>query len=263
MSPPLLSVRDLSVRYPARGTRPATHAVDGVSFDILAGETLAIVGSSGCGKTTVARAVLRLREPDAGRIVFAGVEVSALGPAPLRALRRRMQIVLQDSSTALTPWLTVGALVAEPFEIHRIADGAAAAHAVRLLLAEVGLSPEMSSRLPHELSGGQRQRVSIARALAGGPDLLVLDEAVSALDVVVQDEILTLLQRLQRDRGLTCLFITHNLALVQRMASRVAVMQGGRLVETASAVEFFKGPAHPHSRELLNAVPSYPQPIVP
>jgi len=174
-----------------------------------------------------------------------------------------MQLVMQDASTALTPWMTVGALVAEPLEIHNIAVGAAADHAVRLLIDDVGLSAEFLERLPHELSGGQRQRVAIARALASGPELLVLDEAVSALDVVVQHEILTLLERLQRDRGLACLFITHNLALVQRMASRVAVMQGGRLVETASTVEFFLGPAHPYSRELLDAVPSYPQPIIP
>lgn len=267
MTEPLLTVRNLSVRYPARGARPATQAVDDISFEIAVGETLALVGGSGCGKSTVARAVLRLLEPDAGRIVFAGVDIGTLAPAPLRALRRRMQIVLQDPFTALTPWMTVGALVAEPLEIHQIAVGAAADRAAHVLLAEVGLSADTARRKPHELSGGQRQRVAIARALASGPDFLVLDEVASALDLTVQDQILTLLERLQRDRGLTCLFITHNLALVQRMATRVAtrvaVMERGRLVETVSAVEFFLGPAHPYSRELLDAVPSYPQPIIP
>jgi ABC-type glutathione transport system ATPase component len=270
MTEPLLTVRNLSVRYPARGARPATQAVDDISFEIAAGETLALVGGSGCGKSTVARAVLRLLEPDAGRVFFAGVDLGTRGPAPLRALRalrRRMQIVLQDPSASLTPWMTVGALVAEPLEIHQIAVGAAADRAAHGLLAEVGLSADTARRKPHELSGGQRQRVAIARALASGPDFLVLDEVASALDLTVQDQILTLLERLQRDRGLTCLFITHNLALVQRMATRmatrVAVMERGRLVETVSAVEFFLGPAHPYSRELLDAVPSYPQPIIP
>ncbi len=261
MSGTLLEVRDLTVRYAARGARAANTAVDAVSFEIASGETLALVGTSGCGKSSIARAVLRLIEPAAGTVRFAGADLAMQPREALRSLRRRMQIVLQDPSTALTPWMTVAALVAEPLEIHGIAVGSAAEHAVRLLLDEVGLGAALGARLPHELSGGQRQRVAIARALACSPDLLVLDEAVSALDVTVQAQILALLQRLQRDRALTCLFISHNLAVVQQVATRVAVLQQGRLVETASAVEFFSGPAHPHSRELLAAVPLHPQPI--
>jgi ABC-type glutathione transport system ATPase component len=206
---------------------------------------------------------VRLVEADAGAIFLEGTELRALAPAPLRALRRRLQIVFQDPFSSLTPWMTVGALVAEPLAIHGIAEGSAAEHAVRLLLGEVGLDAALTGRLPHELSGGQRQRVAIARALASGPDVLVLDEAVSALDVLVQEQILSLLERLRRERALTCLFITHNLAVVQRIATRVAVMERGRLVESASVVEFFSGPAHPHSRALLAAVPSYPQPSLP
>ena len=262
MSAPLLSVRDMSVRFQARGARPATIVLENLSLEIAAGETLALVGESGCGKSTAARAILRLIESDHGSITFDGIDLRSLSPTALRSLRRRMQIVFQDPATALTPWMTVGALIAEPLAIHGIAVGSPAEHAARLLLTEVGLSPDLAVRLPHELSGGQRQRVAIARALATGPDLLILDEAVSALDVVVQDQILTLLERLRRDRALTCLFISHNLAVVQRIASRVAVLQAGRLVETASAVEFFSGPAHPHSRALLAAVPLHPQPTI-
>lgn len=260
MTRSLLSVRDLTKFFPGRRTlfgRPvgAVRAVDGVSFDLARGETLALVGESGCGKTTTGRALLRLVEPTGGNICFDGVDVRALGREPLRRLRREMQIVFQDPYTSLNPRMTVGRTVREGMEVHGIARGATADTRVAQLLEEVGLHAADAERYPHEFSGGQRQRVAIARALAVQPSFIVLDEAVSALDVTVQAQVLALLARLQRERGLTFLFIAHNLAIVEQVATRVAVMYMGRIVELASAAQLYAAPHHPYTQALLSAIP--------
>lgn len=245
MSAPLLEARDLVKVF---GTQ---RAVDGVSFSIAAGETLALVGESGSGKTTTGRIVLRLIEPTAGNVDFDGTDIRALDAPAMRAVRRRMQIVFQDPAEALSPWMRVGALVREGIEVHRIAEGTGADARVKRLLEEVGLRPELASRYPHELSGGQRQRVCIARALAVEPALIVCDEVVSALDVSVQAQVLNLLLALQRARGIAYLFISHDLAVVERIADRVAVMRQGRIVEQGEAAQVFGAPAHDYTRTLL------------
>jgi oligopeptide/dipeptide ABC transporter ATP-binding protein len=257
---PLLSVRDLKVHFPIRGgflggTRGAVRAVDGVSFDVFPGETLALVGESGCGKTTTGRAVLRLIEATSGSIVFDGTDVRALGSEPLRKLRRQMQIVFQDPFSSLNPRMTVGATVGEGLIIHKLAEGSGIDARVRQLLDEVGLRPDHASRYPHELSGGQRQRVGIARALAVEPRFIVCDEPVSALDVSVQAQVINLLQDLQRDRGLAYLFIAHDLSVVEHVADRVAVMYLGRIVETAPGPALYGEPLMPYTQALLSAVP--------
>ena len=245
MSAPLLEARDLVKVFGAQ------RAVDGVSFSIAPGETLALVGESGSGKTTTGRIVLRLIEPTAGHVDFDGTDIRALDAPAMRAVRRRMQIVFQDPAEALSPWMRVGALVREGIEVHRIAEGTEADARVRRLLEEVGLRPELASRYPHELSGGQRQRVCIARALAVEPALIVCDEVVSALDVSVQAQVLNLLLALQRARGIAYLFISHDLAVVERIADRVAVMRQGRIVEQGEAAQVFSAPAHEYTRALL------------
>ena len=260
MTDPLVSVRKLTKVFPARRSlfgRPVgeVRAVDGVTFDVLRGETLALVGESGCGKTTTGRAILRLVEPTAGDVHFDGVDVRALDRESLRGLRRRMQVVFQDPYASLDPRMNVGRTVREGMEVHKLASGADAERRAERLLEEVGLHARDASRYPHEFSGGQRQRIAIARALAVQPTFIVLDEAVSALDVTVQAQILTLLAELQRERGLTYLFIAHNLAVVERAASRVAVMYLGRIVEIASATDVFSEPRHPYTQALLSAVP--------
>ncbi len=257
---PLLDVRDLTLVYPSRytllGTETgATRAVDNVSFTIHPGETLALVGESGSGKSSLARAILRLVEPTSGKIVFDGVDLRALDRPALRLMRRHLQIVFQDPGPALNPRMTVAALIREGIDAHAIARGAEADERVGRLLDEVGLRRTDGARYPHELSGGQRQRIAIARALAVEPKLVVLDEAVSALDVTVQAQVTDLLASLQRDRGLSYLFIAHNLALVERIASRVAVMYLGRIVEHGTVAQIYDSPTHPHTRALLDAVP--------
>ena len=232
---PLLEVRDLVKHYTAGGIfgggAPPVRAVDGVSFEVGEGETLALVGESGCGKTSVGRTVLRLQEPTSGSAVFEGTDVFALDRASLRRLRRRMQIIFQDPYGSLNPRMTIGAAVAEGIEIHRLATGPDIGRRVCGLLEEVGLDPGYARRYPHEFSGGQRQRIGIARALAVEPVFIVCDEPVSALDVSVQAQVLNLLADLQRDRGLSYLFIAHDLAVVRQIAHRVAVMYLGRIVE--------------------------------
>jgi oligopeptide/dipeptide ABC transporter ATP-binding protein len=257
---PLVSVQNLTKVYPASRTllgRAAdpVRAVDDVTFDVFPGETLALVGESGCGKTTTGRAMLRLVEPTSGEVHFEDVDVRALNPTPLRRLRRHMQIVFQDPYGSLDPRMTVRQIVSEGMEVHGLAKGADADTRVARLLEEVGLRPSDAARRPHEFSGGQRQRIAIARALAVEPRFIVLDEAVSALDVTVQAQIVSLLMSLQRERGLTYLFISHNLAVVQQVATRVAVMYLGRIVEIATARDLYAAPNHPYTQALLSAVP--------
>ncbi len=259
-APPLLAVRDLTRHFAPAGRwlarpTPVVRAVDGISFDIAAGETLALVGESGCGKTTTGRAILRLIEPTAGSVHFDGTDLLALDPGAMRRMRRHMQIIFQDPFSSLNPRMSVGTAVREGLEIHRLAEGAAADARVRQLLVEVGLRPEHAARYPHEFSGGQRQRIGIARALAVDPRFIVCDEPVSSLDVSVQAQVINLLQDLQQRRGLAYLFIAHDLAVVEHIADRVAVMYLGRIVELAGARDLYREPLMPYTQALLSAVP--------
>lgn len=250
---PLLVVEGLVKHFPAPGG--PVRAVDGVTFTVGRGETLGLVGESGSGKSTLARAVVRLVEPTAGRVVFDGVDVLAAGRRQLRDLRRHLQIVFQDPYASLNPRRTVGESVAAPLRVHRLYRSAGGDRRICELFELVGLDPAQRTRLPHELSGGQRQRVGIARALALDPKLLVLDEPVSSLDVSVRAQIVSLLDRLQRELGLSYLLIAHDLAVVRQLAHRVAVMYLGRLMELAGRDALFAAPAHPYTQALLSAVP--------
>jgi oligopeptide/dipeptide ABC transporter ATP-binding protein len=257
---PLLEVRDLVKHFPLhKGLfgRAAGHvrAVDGVSFAIAPGEVLGLVGESGCGKTTTGRAVLRLVEPTSGSVRFDGREVLDLPGGELRALRRRMQIIFQDPYSSLNPRHTIGAIVGEPLAIHGLARGREARERVAELLRLVGLAPEHARRYPHEFSGGQRQRIGVARALAVGPQLIVADEPVSALDVSIQAQVLNLLQDLRARLSLTYLFIAHDLSVVEHVSDRVAVMYLGRIAELAPSRILYAGARHPYTQALLSAIP--------
>jgi len=256
---PLLQVRDLVKYYTAGGLfgagAPPVRAVDGVSFEVGRAETLALVGESGCGKSSVGRTILRLQEPTSGDALFEGTDVFSLDLTSLRRLRRRMQIIFQDPYSSLNPRMTIGAAVAEGIKIHRLAAGPDVGRRVAALLEEVGLDPGYARRYPHEFSGGQRQRIGIARALAVEPSFIVCDEPVSALDVSVQAQVLNLLADLQRDRGLSYLFIAHDLAVVRQIAHRVAVMYLGRIVESGPTEALLSAPRHPYTVALLSAVP--------
>jgi peptide/nickel transport system ATP-binding protein len=232
------------------------RAVDGLSFDLARGQTVAMVGESGCGKTTAGRAILRLVEPDAGHVYFRGHDLPAAPPETLRALRRHMQIIFQDPFSSLNPRQTIAQIVGRPLQLHGLAATEAEAEAqVKALMEKVGLQASYSTRYPHEFSGGQRQRIGIARAVALRPDFIVCDEAVSALDVSVQAQVLNIMKDLQRERGLTYLFISHNLAVVRHVSDQVGVMYLGRLVELADKHTLFGNPQHPYTKMLLDAIP--------
>jgi oligopeptide transport system ATP-binding protein len=258
---PLLEVVDLAKHYPVkRGlvlarTVGTVRAVDGISFSLQKGETLALVGESGCGKSTTARLVLRLIEPTAGTVHFEGTDITTLKGAALRKLRRRMQIVFQDPFASLNPRMTVGDILEEPLIVHGIGDRAQRKRRVNELLGLVGLAPYHAQRYPHEFSGGQRQRIGIARALAVEPALVVCDEPVSALDVSIQAQVINLLKDLQGRLGLSYLFIAHDLAVVKHTADRIAVMYLGKIVEVADKPVLFDNPRHPYTRTLLSAIP--------
>ena len=251
----LVNVRHLVKHFPVEGSDDVVRAVDDVSFEILRGETLGLVGESGCGKSTVGRCLLRLIEPTAGQIDFDGRNVLALKRNDLRELRRQMQIVFQDPYASLNPRMKVGDIVGEPLVIHKIGTKNEQRERVGELLRRVGLDPDYRKRYPHEFSGGQRQRIGVARTLALNPKLIVADEPVSALDVSVQAQVVNLLQDLQKEFGLTYLFISHGLAVVEHISTRVAVMYLGRIVEIASAADLYLRPLHPYTQALLSAIP--------
>jgi len=257
---PLLSVRNLKKYFPIRGgvlSRVAAYvkAVDDISFDINKGETFGLVGESGCGKTTAGRAILRLLQPDAGTIRFDGIDLLGLRKQELRRKRRDMQIIFQDPYASLNPRMTIRTIVGEPFAIHGLASGTEREHRVADLLKTVGLDPAVMRRYPHEFSGGQRQRIGIARALALKPKLIVADEPVSALDVSIQAQIINLLADLQQQFGLTYLFISHAIPVIEHISTRIGVMYLGKLIEVGTSAQICLAPKHPYTQALLSAVP--------
>jgi peptide/nickel transport system ATP-binding protein/oligopeptide transport system ATP-binding protein len=264
VSEPLVRVRDLVKHFPiSRGIVfkrqiGAVHAVDGVSFDIIEGETLGLVGETGCGKSTTARLITRLLDPTSGSIEYRGRDIATLSRRELKPLRREMQMIFQDPYSSLNPRKTVGSIISDPFRIHGVDDGKPGGwlkSQVQDLMEKVGLNPEHYNRFPHEFSGGQRQRIGVARALALQPKLIIADEPVSALDVSIQAQILNLLRDIQREFGLTIVFIAHDLSVVRHMCDRVAVMYLGKIVELADSSDLYTHPRHPYTGALLSAVP--------
>ena len=251
----LVSVRDLVKHFPVEGSDDVVRAVDGVTFQIFAGETLGLVGESGCGKSTVGRCLLRLIEPTAGHVNFQGRDILKLDKKELRQIRREMQIIFQDPYASLNPRMKIGDIVGEPLVIHNEGTKSDRRDRVAQLLRRVGLDPDYMDRYAHEFSGGQRQRIGVARTLALNPKLIVADEPVSALDVSVQAQVVNLLQELQQEFKLTYLFISHGLAVVEHISTRVAVMYLGRIVEIAPAAELYANPLHPYTQALLSAIP--------
>ncbi len=258
----LIQIRELRVHFPIHSgiilqrQVGAVKAVDGVSLDIRTGETLGLVGESGCGKSTTGRAILQLLRPTSGQVTFDGTELTQLRGEALRRMRRRMQMIFQDPYASLNPRMTVGSIVAEPLQIHKLATGRQQTRdQVQELLRVVGLNPYFANRYPHEFSGGQRQRIGIARALALRPDFIVCDEPISALDVSIRAQIINLLEDLQAQFGLTYLFIAHDLSVVRHISDRVAVMYLGKVVELADRADLYENPKHPYTRALLSAVP--------
>lgn len=257
----LISIKDLAVHFPVGGRRlfgrgeQLVRAVDGVSLDIQKGETLGLVGESGCGKTTLGRAVLRLTDPTSGKIVFRNQDLAQLSKAEMRAERRKLQMIFQDPYASLNPRMTVGQIIGEPLDTFRLASGTAKRERVQQLLEMVGLSARFLRRYPHEFSGGQRQRIGIARALAVDPEFIVADEPISALDVSIQAQIMNLLSRLRQEKHLTYLFISHDLRAVRHVSDRIAVMYLGKVVELAPAKSVYATPLMPYTRALISAVP--------
>jgi oligopeptide transport system ATP-binding protein len=258
---PIISVRDLRVHFPVDGRSLFTSsdqvvkAVDGVSLDIYAGETFGLVGESGCGKTTLGRAILRLVEPTSGQILFRDRDLATLSNAQIREQRRHLQVIFQDPYASLNPRMTVSQIIGEPLETFRLAQGEDKARRVQELMELVGLSPRFLKRYPHEFSGGQRQRIGIARALAVEPEFIVADEPISALDVSIQAQIMNLLDRLKREKNLTYLFISHDLRAIRHVSDRVAVMYLGKIVEVAEAKATYAEPLMPYTKALISAVP--------
>ncbi len=251
----LVQVKNLVKHFPVEGSNDVVRAVDDVSFEILAGETLGLVGESGCGKSTVGRCLLRLHEPTSGEVLFEGQNLVGLPNKEMQKLRREMQIIFQDPYASLNPRLSIQSIVSEPLKIHNIGNKTEQKDRVADLLQKVGLDPNYMRRYPHEFSGGQRQRIGIARALALNPKLIIADEPVSALDVSVQAQVVNLMQDLQEEFGLTYLFISHGLAVVEHISNRVAVMYLGKIVEIADAVTLYENPLHPYTKALLSAIP--------
>jgi len=252
---PLLRAQDLVKHFPVEGSDLVLRAVDGVTFDINQGETLGLVGESGCGKSTVGRCLLRLYEPTSGKIFFENEEITLASNSEMRRVRRDMQVIFQDPYSSLNPRQNILSIVSEPMLIHKIGSKSERQDRVAGLLEKVGLDPSYMRRYPHEFSGGQRQRIGIARALALDPKMIVCDEPVSALDVSVQAQVVNLLQDLQSELGLTYLFISHGLAVVEHISNRVAVMYLGKIVEIANAQELYSDPLHPYTKALLSAIP--------
>ncbi|MCG6910567.1 MAG: dipeptide ABC transporter ATP-binding protein [Deltaproteobacteria bacterium] len=256
----LLEINDLEMHFPIRRglfskTRGVVKAVDGVSFTLKEGETLGLVGESGCGKTTVARSLLRLIEPTGGSVKFEGVDILRLSKKELRQVRARLQVIFQDPYSSLNPRLSVGQIIAEPLKNYGDLSNGQLKERVAYLMEKVGLMPEQSNRYPHQYSGGQRQRIGIARALALHPKIIVCDEPVSALDVSIQAQVINLLMALQEELGLAYIFIAHDLSVVEHISSRVAVMYLGKIVELASDYDMYHNPCHPYTQALLSAVP--------